>query len=80
MRFKLRTAVLSFALAAAFSASASAQAEDDLKGRMEENLEAKLAKPFASNAAWLTDYGTALAEAKASGKTIFTYFTRSYAP
>ncbi len=80
MRFKLRTAVLSFALAAAVSAPASAQDEAELKSQMQEKLEAKMAKPFASNAAWLTDYGKALAEAKASGKTIFTYFTRSYAP
>ncbi|MCZ6573582.1 MAG: hypothetical protein O7C98_10510 [Planctomycetota bacterium] len=73
MRFKPRTAVLSFALAAGISASASA-------GQMEDQFEAKLKKPFMQNASWVMGYDKALEEAKASGKTIFGYFTRSYAP
>ncbi|MHC4958398.1 MAG: hypothetical protein ACYTGN_08470 [Planctomycetota bacterium] len=46
----------------------------------EEKLEAKLAKPFAKNAEWITDYDAAKAKAVQSGKLIFAYFTRSYAP
>ena len=41
---------------------------------------AQLAKPFAKNVAWETDYDAALLRAKEDGKTIFAYFTRSYAP
>ena len=52
--------------------------------RADEALDAKLAKklqePFLTKAAWLTDYEAAKAEAAKSGKMIFAYFTRSYAP
>ncbi len=41
--------------------------------------EAKLAKSVFKLASWGTDYDAARAEAKASGKLIFAYFTRSYA-
>jgi hypothetical protein len=39
----------------------------------------KLAKEVFTKAAWFTDYDKARAEAKKSGKLLFTYLTRSYA-
>ncbi|MGE3854790.1 MAG: hypothetical protein AB7K09_23870 [Planctomycetota bacterium] len=45
---------------------------------LEEKRDAKLAEPFLKNAEWITDYDTALAKAKETGKPIFGYFTRSY--
>jgi hypothetical protein len=47
---------------------------------LQEKLDAKLQEPFAKNCAWVLDYDDALAQAKASGKLILGYFTRSYAP
>jgi hypothetical protein len=47
---------------------------------MESRLEEKLAKDFVKNADWVTDFDAAKAKAKESGKLIFAYFTRSYAP
>lgn len=41
---------------------------------------AKLALPVFQRAPWLFDYDQARAAAKDSGKPIFAYFTRSYAP
>ena len=38
----------------------------------------KLAKEVFTKANWITDYDKARAEAKKSGKLLFTYFTRSY--
>ena len=46
----------------------------------EEKFEKKLKEPFASNAAWITDYEQALTQAAESKKPIFAYFTRSYSP
>ena len=46
---------------------------------LEQKRAAKLAEPWLKKAAWFTDYDKALSEAKASGKPIFAYFTRSYA-
>lgn len=42
--------------------------------------EAKLAEAFIKNADWVTDYDQALGMAKQSGKPIFAYFSRSFAP
>lgn len=49
-------------------------------GEMEDRLEEKLGKDFVKNAEWTTDFDAAKAKAKESGKPIFGYFTRSYAP
>lgn len=38
----------------------------------------KLAKPVFKNAAWVTDYDAAKAQAKKEGKLLLAYFTRSY--
>ncbi len=47
--------------------------------KLEEKRDAKLSEDWLKKADWITDYDKALAEAKASGKPIFGYFTRSYA-
>lgn len=60
-------------LCAAFATAVRAQS-------FEEKLEAKLKKPFASNAAWVLDFDDAKKRAKEHGKVIFAYFSRSYAP
>jgi hypothetical protein len=57
-------------------ASALAQAQDT----MEQKRDKKLASGFLKKAPWITDYDKALEESKKSGKAIFAYFTRSYAP
>ena len=60
------------------------QAPGAPQGLSQEQLiarrEAKLAEPFIENADWVTDYDQALAMAKKSGKPIFAYFSRSFAP
>ena len=43
-------------------------------------LQAKKQQPMFGKAKWTLDYEQALAEAKATGKPVFAYFTRSYAP
>jgi len=66
----MRTALV---LLCAFAAAARAET-------LEEKLEAKLKKPFASNAAWVLDFAEAKKLAAENGKVIFAYFSRSYAP
>ncbi len=45
-----------------------------------ERRDAKMAEEFIQNANWILDYDAARAQAKNSGKPIFAYFTRSFAP
>ncbi len=47
---------------------------------LEEKLEEKLKKPFASNASWVLGFAEAKKQANGKGKLIFAYFSRSYAP
>lgn len=56
--------------------SAAQSADEELQARLEK----KLAEPFLKRAAWHLDYDEALEAAQESGKPIFLYFTRSYAP
>ncbi len=51
----------------------------DEQETLEQKRDKKLAKEFVKKAPWFTDYDLARAEAKKTGKPIFTYFTRSYA-
>ena len=64
------TAVLGAMLAA------PALAQDGMVAKKE----AKLAEAWVKNATWIMDYEEAQAAAAKSGKPIFAYFTRSYAP
>jgi hypothetical protein len=56
-----------------------ARAQDDL-AQLVLNRDKKLASPFLKCAAWTTSYDEARETARASGRLIFGYFTRSYAP
>lgn len=47
---------------------------------VEEKLQKKLKEPFLSKAPWILEFDKAKSESKKSGKPIFAYFTRSYAP
>ncbi len=47
---------------------------------MAERKQHKLSEAWVQQNPWLTDYDAALAESQASGRPIFAYFTRSYAP
>ena len=74
MRTRLR--VFAGVLAALLLLAAPGFAQGDLEAKLEQ----KLAKDFVKNAAWVMDFDAAKAKAKESGKLIFVYFTRSYAP
>ena len=65
--------ILAAALVAAIGSTAVGQS-------LEEKRDKKLASEFLKKASWITDYDKALAESKKSGKAIFGYFSRSYAP
>ena len=47
---------------------------------LEDKLDAFLAEEWLQNAAWTTDFEHAKKLSKQTGKKIFGYFTRSYAP
>lgn len=69
----MRRPLLALVLVGALAAAARAQS-------LEERLEAKLKKPFVTNAAWVLDFDEAKRQARESDKAIFAYFTRSFAP
>jgi Skp family chaperone for outer membrane proteins len=48
--------------------------------KMRAQYQEKLKKEFFKNGPWLVDYDAARTEAKKSGKNLFIYFSRSYAP
>lgn len=58
-------------------AASTASAQDDA---MRAKKASKLAEAWLKNGQWTHDYDEALSQAKTSGKLIFAYFTRSYAP
>lgn len=69
------------ALAALLALPGLAQAQDKpAEKSLEQKLADKLAEPWITKADWLQDYDQVRAKAKESGKFIFAYFTRSYAP
>lgn len=70
-----RWTAVTAAAAALFALSSSAWAQS-----LEEKRDAKLAEAWLKNADWITDYDKAREKAADSGKLIFAYFTRSYAP
>ena len=69
-----RPALLALALLAA--APLSAQSQEELVQRRDD----KLAEEWLTKGPWITRYEDALEQAKASGKPIFAYFSRSYSP
>ena len=69
-----------FLLAIPFLPSLSVLADEPAAPTpLEQRRDAKLAEPWLKQCAWFTDYDKARTEAKATGKPIFAYFTRSYA-
>ena len=52
----------------------------DGQAELRAKYEQKIAKDFVSSGNWILDYDDARAKAKAEGKLLFTYFTRSYSP
>jgi hypothetical protein len=71
----LRSIRVLLAAVVAVAAASAAEAQS-----LEDKLAKKLESEFLKKAPWITDYSKALAESKKSGKPIFGYFTRSYAP
>ena len=55
-------------------------AQDDEQARLAKQRDEKLQKAFLKNGEWLTDYDAAMKKASESGRLMFGYFTRSYAP
>src|SRR5262249_33868535 len=78
MNRRLPSVRATFALTALALANlpATAQSPQELR----QKLDAKLAKAEFKQAPWLTDYEAARAKAKAEGKLVLAYFTRSYSP
>ncbi len=74
--------LISAALIAALASSATAQPptrvydQEDMMARKAELLK----HDWLKQADWVMSYAKAKAQAAKSGKLIFTYFTRSYAP
>ncbi len=66
---------LTIALLAGFS-SAQTDAQSILRAKLEKKLES----PFIAFGSWVTDYDAARATAAKTGKLVFGYFSRSYAP
>jgi hypothetical protein len=60
--------------------SPALRAQQDDVQKLISNRDHKLDAPFLKKASWATNYEDAKASAKASGKLILGYFTRSYAP
>ena len=54
-------------------------AQDDAQLKFIEKRDAKMAHEVFQKADWIFDYDKVREQAKASGKPIFAYFTRSYA-
>lgn len=65
-----------FAIPGIVAAQETSPTPIELKSRLEKELSAAWIK----NADWVMDFDAAKAKSKASGKLIFAYFTRSYAP
>lgn len=59
-----------------FAAPAAAQGDQALEKKLEE----KLSHDFIDFGGWITDYDAARARARETGKVLFVYFSRSYAP
>ena len=71
------TRILSAALMFGMAIPAAAQVSQE---ELVKRRDAKLAEPWLQKAKWTLDYDEALAESAKSGKLVFAYFTRSYAP
>ncbi len=77
---RLVSAVVAGSLLCAAAASAAAQQAPPTQEQLKERLAGKVAEAWVKDGGWVTDYDKARADAKAGGKLLFTYFTRSYSP
>ncbi len=66
-------------LGLAFAAPGFAQDQEDQE-ELVVRQQKKLSSEFLKRASWLVDYDEARSRAKADGKLVFAYFTRSYEP
>ena len=66
--------IAGFAVLLLLCGSASAQAD------LEEKYQKKLEKEFMKKVPWETSLDEAMRKSRETGKPIFGYFTRSYAP
>jgi len=71
--------LLTTALLVAFLASPALAKEEDQQAALRAKYDKKVALAFVGHGGWIVDYDAARAKAKAEGKLIFAYFTRSYA-
>ena len=78
MRLPTRILLRSLAAGLLFAPvlSAGEPGQDDLRRKYEKKLQLE----FIDYGGWITDYDEARAKAKAEGKVLFVYFSRSYAP
>lgn len=76
----MKSWMTSAAMLAALCGAQGLRAEPELSEELKAKLEKKLESPFLKKAAWHTEIEKAKAEAAKTGKPIFAYFTRSYAP
>ena len=74
----MRTIIL-VALALGFVGIDTVDAQQE-QAALRKKLESKLSEKWVSIQNWTTDYNLARQRAAQSGKLIFAYFTRSYAP
>ena len=72
--------LLLFPLLVGMLAAPGFSQEVDEQAELQAKYEKKVAKEFVSFGNWILDYDEARAKAKAEGKLLFTYFTRSYSP
>ena len=79
MRTRARLALAAAGLLLLPGAPALAQGSGAAE-KLQELFEKKSKKDFIKKIAWEQDYDKARETAAASGKLIFAYFTRSYAP
>jgi len=77
---RLPTRSLAFFLAAGLLSAPALSARRAPQDELRQKYEEKLSHEFVSYGGWLTDYDEARARAKAEGKVLFVYFSRSYAP
>ncbi|HEX9794310.1 MAG TPA: hypothetical protein VGC54_10040 [Planctomycetota bacterium] len=71
---------LAGALVAGALLTAPAAAQGPSQAELQAKYEAKLAHEWIEEGGWETDFDQAKARAKAEGKVLFAYFSRSYAP
>ena len=76
MRGVLASLLSGLLLAAAAAPARAQESQESLKAK----YEAKIGEAWFKDGGWGADYDKAREQAKAGGKLIVAYFTRSYAP